>query len=62
MSVANGFPLGAKRPLSQTLFVRGKKMKALVKQAPEPLLWLEEVAEPRIGFTDVIMSIDWTAN
>ena len=35
-------------------------MKALVKKAQEPGLWLEEVAEPSIGINDVLIRIDCT--
>ena len=32
-------------------------MKALVKRRAEPGLWLEEVAEPEVGPTDVLIRI-----
>jgi threonine 3-dehydrogenase len=33
-------------------------MKALVKSRPEPGLWLEDVAKPEIGISDVLIKVD----
>jgi threonine 3-dehydrogenase len=35
-------------------------MKALIKKESKPGLWLEEVAEPRIGINDVLIRVDRT--
>ena len=35
-------------------------MKALLKARPEPELWLEDVAEPRLGINDVLVRINRT--
>jgi len=35
-------------------------MKALVKRKSEPGLWLEDVAEPKVGTNDVLIRIDRT--
>jgi threonine 3-dehydrogenase len=35
-------------------------MKALIKKEPKPGLWLEDVAEPRIGINDVLIRVDRT--
>ena len=35
-------------------------MKALIKARPEPGLWLEDVAEPKLGINDVLVRIDRT--
>jgi threonine 3-dehydrogenase len=38
----------------------GLKMKALVKSKAEPGLWLEEIAEPKIGINDVLIRVRYT--
>ncbi|MGD9135934.1 MAG: alcohol dehydrogenase catalytic domain-containing protein, partial [Desulfobacterales bacterium] len=36
-------------------------MKALVKSKPEPGIWLEDVAKPKIGINDVLVKIHKTS-
>ena len=37
-------------------------MKALTKAQPEPGLWLEDVAEPKLGINDVLVRINRDRN